>query len=53
MCIRDRVNSDPRLLISDNSEEEEYKVCTGNIKNEEIKIYPSLDTGTDVYKRQI
>lgn len=40
------VNSDPRLLISDNSEEEEYKVCTGNIKNEEIKIYPSLDTGT-------
>ena len=40
------VNSDPRLLISDNSEEEEYKVCTGNIKNEEIKTYPSLDTGT-------
>ena len=41
------VNSEPKILIADtDSETDEYKVCTGNIKNEEINTYPSLEIGT-------
>ena len=38
------VSSKPEILI--NSDSDEYKICTGNIRNEEIRDYPKLDDGT-------
>ena len=41
------VNSEPKILIADtDSETDDYKVCMGNIVNEEVTVYPKLDNST-------
>ena len=40
------VNSKAEILIKDKADSDDYKVCMGNIVNEEVKDYPKLDNGT-------
>ena len=40
------VNSNAEILTKDKADSDDYKVCMGNIVNEEVKDYPKLDNGT-------
>ena len=40
------VNSNAEILTKDKANSDDYKVCMGNIVNEEVKDYPKLDNGT-------
>ena len=40
------VNSKAEILTEDKANSDGYKVCMGNIVNEEVKDYPKLDNGT-------
>ena len=40
------VNSKAEILTNDKANSDDYKVCMGNIVNEEVKDYPKLDNGT-------
>ena len=40
------VNSKAEILTKDKANSDDYKVCMGNIVNEEVKDYPKLDNGT-------
>ena len=40
------VNSKAEILTKDKVNSDGYKVCMGNIVNEEVKDYPKLDNGT-------
>ena len=40
------VNSKAEILTEDKDNSDDYKVCMGNIVNEEVKDYPKLDNGT-------
>ena len=40
------VNSKAEILTNDKAKSDDYKVCMGNIVNEEVKDYPKLDNGT-------
>ena len=40
------VNSNAEILTKDKAKSDDYKVCMGNIVNEEVKDYPKLDNGT-------
>lgn len=39
------VNSKAEILTNDNNNDD-YKVCSGNIVNEKVTEYPKLDSGT-------
>ena len=40
------VNSKAEILTKDKANSDGYKVCMGNIVNEEVTVYPKLDNGT-------
>ena len=40
------VNSKAEILTKDKAKSDDYKVCMGNIVNEEVAVYPKLDNGT-------
>ena len=40
------VNSKTKILTKDKANSDDYKVCMGNIVNEEVTDYPKLDNGT-------
>ena len=40
------VNSKAEILTNDKAKSDDYKVCMGNIVNEEVTDYPKLDNGT-------
>ena len=40
------VNSKAEILTNDKAKSDDYKVCMGNIVNEEVTSYPKLDNGT-------
>ena len=40
------VNSKAEILTKDKVNSDGYKVCMGNIVNEEVTVYPKLDNGT-------
>ena len=40
------VNSEAEILTKDKVNSDGYKVCMGNIVNEEVTVYPKLDNGT-------
>ena len=40
------VNSKAEILTKDKTNSDDYKVCMGNIVNEEVTDYPKLDNGT-------
>ena len=40
------VNSKAEILTKDKANSDDYKVCMGNIVNEEVTGYPKLDNGT-------
>ena len=40
------VNSKAEILTKDKANSDDYKVCMGNIVNEEVTVYPKLDNGT-------
>ena len=40
------VNSKAEILTKDKANSDDYKVCMGNIVNEEVTDYPKLDNGT-------
>ena len=40
------VNSNAEILTKDKANSDDYKVCMGNIVNEEVTGYPKLDNGT-------
>ena len=40
------VNSKAEILTKDKANSNDYKVCMGNIVNEEVTDYPKLDNGT-------
>ena len=40
------VNSKAEILTNDKANSDDYKVCMGNIVNEEVINYPKLDNGT-------
>ena len=40
------VNSNAEILTKDKANSDDYKVCMGNIVNEEVAVYPKLDNGT-------
>ena len=40
------VNSKAEILTKDKANSDGYKVCMGNIINEEVTVYPKLDNGT-------
>ena len=40
------VNSKAEILTEDKAKSDDYKVCMGNIVNEEVAVYPKLDNGT-------
>ena len=41
------VNSKAEILTKDKANSNDYKVCMGNIVNEEVTDYPKLDNGTN------